>query len=115
MIVDLGGHYKCEQKYAEAYGGGIWWQMALGGLMGGAATGGMDSWGLTNERSNIDLLTRFTNAGLNTFAKDVVKGSAHRCSIVDDNKITSAVMVVVVYFKGNNLADFSHADFRCPL
>ncbi len=86
----------------------------LGGLMGGAATGGMDSWGLTNEWSNFNLMTRFTNAALTTFAKDVVKGSTHRCSIVDDNNITSAVMVVVVYFKGNNLADFGHADFRCP-
>jgi RHS repeat-associated protein len=40
------GYGEYGQKYAEAYGGGIWWQMALGGLLGGAATGGMDGWGL---------------------------------------------------------------------
>ncbi|MCU0335652.1 MAG: hypothetical protein MUF62_11535 [Chitinophagaceae bacterium] len=37
----------------------------------------MDGWGLTNEWSNLNLLTRFTNAALTTFTKDAVKGSTY--------------------------------------
>ena len=64
----------CE-NYTEAYGGGIWWQMALGGLLGGAATGGMDGWGL--DLSNKNLLTKFLNVASTTFTKDVVKGTTY--------------------------------------
>lgn len=69
------GYGEYGQKYAEAYGGGIWWQMALGGLLGGAATGGMDGWG--ERLSNRSLFTRFANVALTTFTKDVVKGSTY--------------------------------------
>jgi hypothetical protein len=75
MRVDLCGHHKYEQKYAEAYGGGIWWQMALGGLLGGAVTGGMDGWGM--EASNRNLLTKFLNVASTTFTKDAIKGSTY--------------------------------------
>jgi hypothetical protein len=37
-----GDLFGCCEKYTRAYGSAIWWQIALGGLLGGAATGGMD-------------------------------------------------------------------------
>jgi hypothetical protein len=64
-------------RNAEVYDGGIWWQMAVGGLLGGAARGGLDGWNLTNAWSNSNLLTKFTNTALTIFAKDLIKGSAY--------------------------------------
>jgi hypothetical protein len=64
----------CE-KFAEAYDVGIWWQMALGGLLGGAATGGMDGWGV--DLSNKNLMTKFLNVASTTFTKDLVKGTTY--------------------------------------
>jgi RHS repeat-associated protein len=61
------------QKYVEAYGSGIYWQMALGGLLAGAASGGLDAGHYYGWRGGRDGLPALFNVAVNSFGKDMGK------------------------------------------
>jgi len=61
----------------ESYGAGIYWQIALGGLLAGAASGGLDAGHYYSiDRPTDFLASRFAaslNVAVNSFGKDMGK------------------------------------------
>lgn len=75
----------------ESYGAGIYWQIALGGLLAGGASGGLDGLHYLGIRGNEESFLNsisviFLNVAVNSFGKDMGKSFVYHGLNYDYNK-----------------------------